>query len=108
MRHARKEPWCRGFLYPRTARTVTLAPNSAPPHGLNCVCSGMTLLHWIRIGYGRRRIPCQSRRDFWSMEGAARQMNKIHALKNLAIMAGLLLLIAKGAGRYSVDERSSD
>ena len=42
------------------------------------------------------------------MEGAARQMNQIHALKNLAIMAGLLLLIAKGAGRYSVDERSSD
>jgi uncharacterized membrane protein YphA (DoxX/SURF4 family) len=42
------------------------------------------------------------------MEEAARQMNQVHTLKNLAIMAGLLLLIAKGAGRYSVDERSSD
>jgi putative oxidoreductase len=46
--------------------------------------------------------------NFWSMEGAARQMSQIHALKNLAIMAGMLLLMAKGAGRYSVDERSSD
>jgi putative oxidoreductase len=40
---------------------------------------------------------------FWAMEGAAREGNMIHALKNLSIMGGFLMLAAVGAGRYSVD-----
>ena len=41
--------------------------------------------------------------DFWHMEGAARENNMIHALKNLSIFGGFLMLAAAGAGRYSVD-----
>jgi putative oxidoreductase len=41
--------------------------------------------------------------DFWNMEGAARENNLIHALKNLSIFGGFLMLAAAGAGRYSVD-----
>lgn len=40
---------------------------------------------------------------FWTMEGAARGANQAHALKNLAIMGALLLLMVGGSGRYSVD-----
>jgi putative oxidoreductase len=40
---------------------------------------------------------------FWDMEGAAQTMNQIQALKNLALMGGLLLLMAKGAGAFSLD-----
>lgn len=41
---------------------------------------------------------------FWTMEGAARSANQVQALKNLSIMAGLLLFIISGSGRYSVDQ----
>jgi putative oxidoreductase len=41
---------------------------------------------------------------FWSMEGAARAANQVQALKNLAIMGGLLVFAVAGSGRYSADE----
>jgi uncharacterized membrane protein YphA (DoxX/SURF4 family) len=37
------------------------------------------------------------------MQGMERQDNIGHFQKNLAIMGGLLLLAAYGAGRYSLD-----
>lgn len=40
---------------------------------------------------------------FWSMAGAARGANQAHALKNFAIMGAMLLLMAHGSGRYSID-----
>ncbi len=42
--------------------------------------------------------------NFWTMEGAAAAANKIHFMKNLAIMGGMLMLAAFGPGRYSVDK----
>jgi len=41
--------------------------------------------------------------NFWTMEGAARAANQVQALKNLAIMGGLLTIAIMGAGRYSLD-----
>lgn len=41
--------------------------------------------------------------DFWNLAGAERQTQMVNFLKNLAIMGGLALLIAHGAGRYSID-----
>ncbi len=41
--------------------------------------------------------------NFWAMQGADRLDAMIHFEKNLAIMGGLLLLAAFGAGAYSVD-----
>jgi len=41
--------------------------------------------------------------NFWAMQGMERQDNMGHFQKNLAIMGGLLLLAAYGAGRYSLD-----
>jgi putative oxidoreductase len=41
--------------------------------------------------------------NFWAMQGMDRYDNTIHFQKNLAIMGGLLLLTAFGAGAYSVD-----
>jgi putative oxidoreductase len=40
---------------------------------------------------------------FWDMEGLERVRNETQALKNLAIMGGLLLIAAGGPGRYSLD-----
>jgi putative oxidoreductase len=41
--------------------------------------------------------------DFWHMQGAERADNMIHAMKNLTIFGGFLMLAAVGAGRYSID-----
>jgi putative oxidoreductase len=40
---------------------------------------------------------------YWSFEGSARAAQKINFLKNLAIMGGLLMVSAQGAGRASID-----
>jgi putative oxidoreductase len=40
---------------------------------------------------------------FWDMEGLERVHNQTQALKNLAIMGGLLLLASGGPGRFSLD-----
>jgi len=41
--------------------------------------------------------------DFWHMHGAERADAMIHAMKNLSIFGGFLMLAAAGAGRYSID-----
>jgi putative oxidoreductase len=41
--------------------------------------------------------------NFWALEGEARDMQLVQALKNLSILGGLLLLVAHGPGRYSLD-----
>jgi len=41
--------------------------------------------------------------NFWVVEGAARMNRQIHFLKNVAIMGGLLILAANGAGGASID-----
>jgi putative oxidoreductase len=43
--------------------------------------------------------------NYWAMEGAARRANEINFYKNLSIIGALLMLMAGGAGRYSVDRR---
>jgi putative oxidoreductase len=43
--------------------------------------------------------------NYWDMSGAARRANETAFWKNLAIVGGLMMLIASGAGRYSVDRR---
>ncbi len=40
--------------------------------------------------------------NFWAATGPARQMEFIHFLTNLAIMGGLLVLVARGPGVWSV------
>ncbi|NUP11486.1 MAG: DoxX family protein [Polyangiaceae bacterium] len=44
--------------------------------------------------------------DFWTFAGPERQAQMAQFMKNLAIMGGLLLVVAFGAGRASIDERS--
>lgn len=41
--------------------------------------------------------------DFWNMADAERSNNMIHALKNVSIIGGFLMLAAAGAGRFSLD-----
>jgi len=41
--------------------------------------------------------------NFWALQGIEQQDNMIHLLKNVAIMGGLVILAANGAGPYSVD-----
>jgi putative oxidoreductase len=40
---------------------------------------------------------------FWTMEGAQYAANRIHALKNVAMIGGFLVLAAVGPGRFSID-----
>lgn len=42
---------------------------------------------------------------FWAVEAAQYQNQFNHALKNLGLMGGFLLLFLHGPGRYSVDGR---
>lgn len=42
---------------------------------------------------------------FWEMEGAARIGERIHFLKNLSIIGGLLVLAGAGPGRLSLGAR---
>jgi putative oxidoreductase len=43
---------------------------------------------------------------FWAVDAAQYQNQLNHALKNLAIMGGFLVLAGAGPGRYSVDGRA--
>ena len=42
---------------------------------------------------------------YWGMPEAEQMMQKLMFLKNLAIAGGLLMVVAFGAGRWSVDKR---
>jgi putative oxidoreductase len=42
--------------------------------------------------------------NFWAMDGAQAAMNKVQFLKNVSIMGGMLMAVAFGPGRYSVDK----
>jgi putative oxidoreductase len=41
--------------------------------------------------------------NFWALQGMERMDNQIHFMKNFAIMGGLLILSAHGAGPLSID-----
>ena len=43
--------------------------------------------------------------DFWTMSGQARTGEMVNFMKNLAVMGGLLALVAFGPGRYSLDAK---
>ena len=43
--------------------------------------------------------------DFWHMAEGARMTNEIMFLKNVAVIGGMLLVVAFGPGRYSLDRR---
>jgi putative oxidoreductase len=43
--------------------------------------------------------------DFWSYTGSQARMQQIQFMKNLAIMGGMLYVMAFGAGALSVDNR---
>jgi putative oxidoreductase len=42
---------------------------------------------------------------FWNMTGPDAKMQMVNFMKNLAIMGGLVMVIANGPGRYSIDAR---
>ncbi|MGQ0752483.1 MAG: DoxX family protein [Betaproteobacteria bacterium] len=42
--------------------------------------------------------------NFWAFEAAQQAMQRTHFLKNLAIMGGLLYVMAYGAGRFSLGQ----
>lgn len=43
--------------------------------------------------------------QFWGIDPKMAAMQQIHFMKNLAIMGGMLMVIAFGAGAYSVDRK---
>lgn len=45
--------------------------------------------------------------DFWQYQGPAQMQQMIHFVKNLAIVGGLCIVLAHGAGPVSLDARCS-
>ena len=43
--------------------------------------------------------------QFWGIDPKLAQMQQIHFLKNVAIMGGMLMVIAGGAGAWSLDRK---
>ena len=43
--------------------------------------------------------------QFWGIDAKLVQMQKIHFLKNVAIMGGMLMVLAIGAGAWSLDRK---
>jgi putative oxidoreductase len=43
--------------------------------------------------------------DFWNYDGQIRQLQMANFMKNITIAGGLLMVLAVGPGRWSVDER---
>ena len=43
--------------------------------------------------------------QFWGIDPKLAQMQKIHFLKNVAIMGGMMMVLAIGAGAWSVDRK---
>ena len=43
--------------------------------------------------------------QFWGVDPKLAQMQKIHFLKNVAIMGGMLMVLAIGAGAWSIDRK---
>ena len=43
--------------------------------------------------------------NFWTMADPQARMQMIHFMKNMAISGGMLMVMAFGAGRYSIDKR---
>lgn len=43
--------------------------------------------------------------DFWNLAGQERVAQSAHFMKNLAIMGGLLVLMAHGAARHAIDHK---
>jgi putative oxidoreductase len=41
--------------------------------------------------------------DFWAVPGEQARMQMIQFMKNLAVIGGLVVVFATGAGRYSID-----
>lgn len=41
--------------------------------------------------------------DFWTYEGQQQQTQMINSIKNLAVMGGTLMVMAFGAGQFSID-----
>lgn len=42
---------------------------------------------------------------FWNFEGAEREMQMVQFMKNLAIIGGILQVVAFGPSRYSIDKK---
>jgi putative oxidoreductase len=45
--------------------------------------------------------------NFWALQGMEKMNNQAHFFKNLAIMGGLLIVAANGAGGFSFDAAGS-
>ncbi len=58
------------------------------------LASVLLLLYWIPVTFIVH--------DFWNCKGDMLRLQSILFMKNMAIAGGLLMLIGKGSGRYSI------
>ncbi len=58
------------------------------------LASVLLLIYWVPVTFMVH--------DFWNYKGDLLRMHSIMFMKNMAIAGGLLMLIGKGSGRYSI------
>jgi putative oxidoreductase len=58
---------------------------------------------------GLTLVICIYMHNFWAMEEGVERVHEMqNFIKNMAIMAGLLIVAAQGLGKFSVDNRQTE
>ena len=97
--------------------TVAYASSKGVPHGFLAIATALELLGGISIVVGFKArwgalalliflVPVTLVfHNFWAVPPDQQQIQTVNFLKNLSIGGGLLIILGRGAGAFSIDER---
>ena len=83
-----------------------LTPWAADAWRLMVRCRDVVYARWVAAAFAAFTLAATFLfHNYWAMPDAQQLVQKLMFLKNLAIAGGLLLIVAFGPGRWSIDKR---